>query len=922
MNGYPATSNHESIQGGKHETTEWADIAVEVFRRPMHALLSLVIVAIQPAAPIEDRRAAATEVFHCNFDDSWDKNFDAWPDQWTRRRGQGFPGYVKVRISDEPGPAGGRSLRIDLDGAGAGAYSPALRAGPLHAYLLEGWVRTEKVRAGRAWISLTLLDDKRRPLEHFASDKLEGAGGWKKLRLGPVSPASKETRLAIIGLHVEPGPQLELDGSAWFADLWLGHMPRVSLTTTPEHRVLRHRERVTVTCHASGFSDKDLRITFYLEDASAAPLAQGQQPLSARRAHFASAPDLELSGDEPFAWIGEAEWTPPIAGPGFYRVRVAAQGRSGPAHCAETTLAVVEPRASMAGKEFGWSLPGGGGPLPLGWLAPLVVEAGVGRVKLPLWVAEGARDADLEKLAEFIQRLAEQNIEVVGLLDRPPPELRDQLDPPATPQAADVLSADPKTWQPALAPVLTRLAGQVRSWQFGGDEDDSLVSYPRLAAHLGALKTQMDRAAYDASLGIPWRWKTELPQAAQGKAPCRFVSLWADPPLEPAELAAQLEATRHAKVPRWVALAPLPRSRHTVEARILDLVEKMLTCKVHDAAAIFLAHPFSTERGVMNDDGTPGELFLPWRTTALMLAGSRYLGTIEMAGASRNLLFGREGEAILVAWNAQPCREVLYLGRHVRQTDVWGRAAAAEQRGHDQVLSVGPLPVFVTGLDPAISRWRMEANLEPPRIPSIPAVRHANRLRFTNTFSVAVSGTARLVLPAGWTAEPPQVAFRLARGESVEQPFEVTLPYDTCCGRQEVRVDFELRAEDRSGPALAAASDRAEDGLPCRFSVYRRIEVGQGDVRLEVATRLNPQGELEVLQRVINETSGVVSLACELFAPARRRQKTEVAGLGPGRDEKTYRLPGGKELLGKTLWLRAQQVGGPRVLNCRITAER
>ena len=65
-----------------------------------------------------------------------------------------------------------------------------------------------------------------------------------------------------------------------------------------------------------------------------------------------------------------------------------------------------------------------------------------------------------------------------------------------------------------------------------------------------------------------------------------------------------------------------------------------------------------------------------------------------------------------------------------------------------------------------------------------------------------------------------------------------------------------------------------------------------------------------------------ISFRCELFAPDRRRRKTEVVGLGQGRDVRTYRLPDGEQLIGKTLWLRAVEIGGPRILNYRFVAER
>ena len=85
----------------------------------MHAALLLMIVAINPDAPIADRPAGAVEIFHCDFAPPWDKNFDDLPDRWVRRRGPGFPHYVAMGIRPDPAAAVGHCLEIRLDG-GAG----------------------------------------------------------------------------------------------------------------------------------------------------------------------------------------------------------------------------------------------------------------------------------------------------------------------------------------------------------------------------------------------------------------------------------------------------------------------------------------------------------------------------------------------------------------------------------------------------------------------------------------------------------------------------------------------------------------------------------------------------------------------------------------------------------------------------------
>jgi hypothetical protein len=103
--------------------------------------------------------------------------------------------------------------------------------------------------------------------------------------------------------------------------------------------------------------------------------------------------------------------------------------------------------------------------------------------------------------------------------------------------------------------------------------------------------------------------------------------------------------------------------------------------------------------------------------------------------------------------------------------------------------------------------------------------------------------------------------------------------------------------------------------------VYRYLDVGLGDVTLDVVTRLNEQGELEVEQHMINHRDEYVSFKCLLFAVDRPRLVSQVVRLGKDRDTKIYRFPNGKALLGKTLMIRAEEIGGDRTLNHRFVAQ-
>ena len=355
---------------------------------------------------------------------------------------------------------------------------------------------------------------------------------------------------------------------------------------------------------------------------------------------------------------------------------------------------------------------------------------------------------------------------------------------------------------------------------------------------------------------------------------------------------------------RWVSLEALPRGQYSVQVRATDLVRRMMAAKTHDAQAIFISDPFDPQCGLMNEDGTAGELLLPWRTTALALRGTEHLGSIQLPGGSHNRIFGRADEAVMVVWNEKPVEEVIYLGEDVRQIDLWGRSSTPAPQGHRQAIQVGPLPTFVVGVNKAIAQWRVDFCFDRTRIPSIFGRKHSNGFQLTNHFLRGVGGSAELVVPEAWWAQPRRTSFRLDAGEKLVSPFQVMPPYSADSGRHKVRVDFQLQA------------DRLY-----QFSVYRHIDVGLGDVYIEVETRLGGMEELEIVQRLVNQTGRKVSYRCQLFIPNRRRLTTQIIDLGPGQDVKTYHLAEGKELIGKTLWLRAAEVDGPRILNYRFVVK-
>jgi hypothetical protein len=207
----------------------------------------------------------------------------------------------------------------------------------------------------------------------------------------------------------------------------------------------------------------------------------------------------------------------------------------------------------------------------------------------------------------------------------------------------------------------------------------------------------------------------------------------------------------------------------------------------------------------------------------------------------------------------------------------------------------------------------------PNRLPSIPSVLAPVALELKNTLPQSITARVSVRGPRNWYIEPRTAEFRLGPGEGWKERLEVALPDDVVGGRQMVRLDFEIQA---GAPST--------QGRHYRFTMYRPLEITLGDVLIEGRAVLNGapstpgapgrpgRGEMEVYQTLTNQGKKPAGFRCDLLAPDRRRQSTEVHVQPSGTSQVTYHLPDGEQLLGKTIWLRAEEIDGPRVLNYRI----
>jgi hypothetical protein len=863
-------------------------------------------------------------LYDCDFGENWDKNYDRWPDGWTREISSKYPHYLKigiVPIDPEPGTdtklAGiaAQALRINLDGGAAWLRSPEIPVNPLFMYQVDVNVRISALKHDRVWMSMTYYDAKRQSIAAVESRRMRGTQGWEKLSIGPVLPPKNTITYVVLELHVEPEDKTaDLRGTIEFTNLHLGRFPKITLASNRADRIYIDPERPEIICEASGFQDPAARIVFELLDLNKVSLAIVEKPL--RRAE--ETPQLAVppkpaneneatSAEAPLAraptandapvYSGSVSWKPPINSPGYYYVRVQMPGELGTINRRELSLIILRPLPGQSAGEFGWSMPEGEGPLSIGELADLAGQGGIHYLKMPVW-SSSEKPARMEQLLWLSERLSLKRIQMVGMLSDPPEIVRNAVSGGNIDLAAGIFSAPEQVWYPSLEPLISRLSVRVAHWQLGGDTDQSFTGYAEGNQRIVLLRKLFSRFGQQLRFSIGWDWLRELPEE---KPAWDTAVLGAKPGLTADEQTAYLDATANVPVKRWVLIEPIPAEEFSLETRIADLTQRMITAKAGRAEGIFVPRLFSDSTGLLNSDGSAGPLFVPWRTVCYQLSGSEFMGSLPLDPSIKNYIFHRRDESTMAIWSAHDQEVRLQLGHDVKLLTPWGQELTPRREGDEVVLQLTNTPVLVTHVHTGLVRLQMSTTLAKTRWASFFGRPQSNALVLTNGFGQSVSGKVRLIWPEAWHLPDRELPFKISPRDTIQVPFEVTLPINAGTGRQTVVMEFEVAAE-----------------RTYRFRTTRDIDVGLDDLFAEFETRLTSKGDLEIEQRLTNRTDETVSFKCYLYAPGRKRLTLQVLDHGQGIDVKIFQLPNAAELVGKDLQLRLMEVNGARILNYAV----
>jgi hypothetical protein len=870
------------------------------------------------AVVLESADSVGTPVAHYSFEPNEDLDYDGMPDDWIRRRGPQFPRYVKIGIDCSVGSDGEQSLRIDANGGGAILYSPVnahqARIDALHTYRFRGKIRTQGLKQDAAVISVSLLNHRRQRVQRFLTEMVTGTHDeWKSVELNAIVP-NADVRFIVIGCHLVPGEEPGIGGAVWFDDLTLTQSPRLEIASNFFSHFLSEDQPAQVTANVSGLDDGHryaLRFQFF--DADDNLLDERNDPLTWSAGSDSPAPD-------PITWVLRNQ--PP---PGFYRVSATLLRDETPIQYEESSLAVMRlvDRSRLRG-EFGWTFNARPQHIKPEALVNIAAQAGINWIKYPVWRSVRSDDRQYTaELSEFFDRLDDHHIATVGVFSDPPDELRDKFARNWL-GVSEIFSTSTSLWGPSVEPVAARFSSTIRHWQLGDEDDSSFEGLSDLSGTLTRVHQEINRIGLNAELGVPWRRDRPAPNVAPRTL--GFVSLRETEPLELDTLRAALKGAETSLHARWVVLQPSLLKGDRKE-RANQLVRQMIAAKMAGVDAVFVNRVIDGRNGLLHPDGSPTDLFLPWRTTALSLQEAEYLGEITFPQGSRNAVFARDGEAIIVIWSDKPTDrpEEFYLGENVVEVDLWGRTnpLSVSEATKEQRIVVGTTPKILRGCSEPIARWRLATQFEVGKIRSEYGS-HEDAVLGHNTFPLGISGRVQLETPtqdqgkkplfgggpllhqadSGWQAEPREWSLTAGTGESFRLPVFLTLPSDANLGEAWMKVTFHITAD-----------------RPYRFQVLCRYQVGAGDIALRVTDRKLPDGRLEIEQEVVNSTNPaeVLDFRCSLLVPGSRRQKVRITRLGVGKDRKFYYLPNADAFRGKELRLKLEQEGGGRILNYNWT---
>ncbi len=867
-----------------------------------------------------------------DFDERRFGNAEDLPSHWVKVRGPNLPHYVNGRLDARRRRSGKYAFRFDLNGGGL-VYRYDYGQIPVREgahYRVETFCQTTPLARARARLTAYFtdadghpLDDtirhsaphaSRTPDEPWTALSVElsagAAAAFLVVELGLLQPEHyAASSLGDRTLHTQ-----EIHGSAWFDDVSVSQVPRVTLSTDRPGNLFRRGEPLRLDVRVNDRFTDDLAAQLVIRDAGGKTVYQRSGALEIAGARTLGPGQKAMTLDLP------------RLDPGWYDATLVMSSRG--QYVGEESLHLIHladagaSPASAPDGRFGviaTDLP------PEGWgqLPDLLPMLSAGRVKLAVWSAAGdISGMPAGAFDDLLERLGSRGITPTACLLDVPPRIADKLDHVRTNdgvgQWTRLARSDPALWQPELAYLVARHANHLDRWQLGGDGSDAFATKPAMRDVYARMHAQFAALVDKPDLAMPWPAWYEL----DGKLPAT-VALSIPPSVLPSQLPLYIRDARGRDGGRNVSISLqlLDRQRYGREMQIRDFAQRVVHALAAGATRIDMPLPFSVRRRGDVIVQQPDELLMIVRTLTTTLGGADYMGKVPIADGVEAFLFDRDGKGILAIWDRSAARRVVRPARPAPARDPPRRAAgerrfvgqrhAAAQPGRRAGGRAGErdgrpdadVPRRHRRPDGAAARQRRAR----PAAAGVELPRPRRRLRFTNLYKGSIGGTVRSSAPPGWTINPPTFGFTLDPGETFDKELTIEFPYNSFAGPKTINADF--AAPDGHGRR--------------RRRVHRAGRTEPRSKRRRHADDRARDGDDVIVQQMITNY-GDRPIDYDAFAifPGQARQVRLVTRLNPGRTGmKTYRFPSVRMTPDAKVRVGVKEMQGTRILHEEVAVQ-
>lgn len=852
-----------------------------------------------------NHRASAPNrvVHHFDFDERNKGNLEDIPKYWEPLRPKGFPHYVTGLFDDLVGHEAPPSFHLKSEARNV-VYQyigPATRVRTNTDYRLVGYVKPDRLTHARACLSAHFLDKNGRPISetlvrsrYIGEEKDKDRWVMVELHLAAAPPEAYTIAIGAWVLQKEIWrstvpkkwhiPRKDIKGGAWFDDITLFALPRVSIATSSPGNIIPPRGPYDLDVVLADNEDPNLkgRLSILAADgklvethAISVVLNDSNEPNHISTEHLS---------------------------PGLYHAWLEVFDGEALVVSRSLTFARLAPKyhqAKSLARSFGVVIDENSRSTPEAELALLSHHA-LHSAKIPIWTGiPGKPSTPFERKAidTLYQALVKRGFSLTAVFVGPPSVVAARDGAYIRP-LIELLNGDQGVWIDYLAAVVAPYASVFHWWQIGADRVPPSEEYDELEKAADRLREAMSTYLTRPRLTLP---RSTTIEPSGPRLPYQQLTLVLREDVSPMAVSERIKMYKNKGYEQLSAyLEPRPFEDYRRLDRLRDWAIRVLHARHTGVDTVFVPQTWrlrETPRGVITE---PDETYLLLRTMADILGDAKPGPSLRMPDNITALSFHDGQRSILALWDPDAPPEgrkvSIQLGQAEYQFDLWGRSSEFKKDDMGRhIVHLSSMPILIPGVERWLIDFRSALVLEPEQVESgFEVVKHDLFIRYQG--GVPVSGTITIKVPKDWKASPTQQNFSVLAQRIEKYPLEIRYPHNEPAGKKLVTAHIYI------------------PGVDYHLEVPLTVQLGVKDLQVWGAAVM--EGAELILRHVVtNQSKDILSFRGSATVPGRARLYRPIANLKPGDTQIVeYRLRNASKMIGRHVRLMLREVNdGPRI---------